>query len=200
MGTLRGGAVRSMPLLRLRLLGGFEARIGSKALALPRKGEALLAYLALAPATTHSRSKLAALLWGDTGDDDARNNLRQVLFRMRRVFGRTSNVLTLSGELVGLDRRAVRSDVATFRRLVADGSDEALRSATELCAGHLLDGFDLGEPAFEEWLASERERLQELAIGALLKLCCSPARCLAAASLSRLAHTRPSRACRSRSG
>lgn len=159
-----------MRLLSLTLLGGFEARIGSRPLALPRKAQALLAYLALAPATTHSRSKLAALLWGDIDDDDARNNLRQVLFRMRRAFGRSSHVLTFSGELVGLDQHGMRSDVATFRRLVAEGSDHALRSATELCAGTLLDGFDLGEPAFEEWLASERERLHELATGALLRL------------------------------
>jgi DNA-binding SARP family transcriptional activator len=159
-----------MPLLTLTLFGGFEARIGSKPLAVPRKAQALLAYLALAPATTHSRSKLAALLWGDIGHDDARNNLRQVLFRMRRAFGRSSHVLTLSGELVGLDQHAVRSDVATFRRLVAAGSDLALRSATELCAGKLLDGLDLGEPAFEEWLAGERERLHELAVGTLLRL------------------------------
>jgi DNA-binding SARP family transcriptional activator len=159
-----------MPLMSLTLLGGFEARIGSKVLTLPRKAQALLAYLALAPATTHSRSKLATLLWGDISDDDARNNLRQVLFRMRRAFGRTSGVLTLSGEFVGLDQHAIRSDVAMFRRLVADGGDQALRSATKLCAGKLLDGFDLGEVAFEEWLASERDRLHELAIGALLNL------------------------------
>ena len=82
-----------MPLLSLTLLGGFDARIGSKPLALPRKAQALLAYLALEPATTHSRSKLAALLWGETGDDDARNNLRQVLFRMRRALGRSSSAL-----------------------------------------------------------------------------------------------------------
>lgn len=159
-----------MALLSLTLLGGFEARIGSRPLALPRKAQALLAYLALAPVTTHARSKLAALLWGDTDDDDARNNLRQVLFRMRRAFGRSSHALTVSGELIGLDRHAMTSDVATFHRLVAEGSDQSLRSATELCAGKLLDGFDLGEPAFEDWLASERERLHEVATGALLRL------------------------------
>ena len=159
-----------MSLMSLTLLGGFEARIGSKVLALPRKAQALLAYLALAPTATHSRSKLATLLWGDTDDDDARNNLRQVLFRTRRAFGRISQALTLSGDVVGLDPHAVTSDVSTFRRLVADGGDRALRSAAKLYAGKLLDGFDLGEPAFEEWLTNERERLHELAIGALLSL------------------------------
>ena len=71
-----------MPLVTLTLLGGFEARTGAKVLALPRKAEALLAYLALSSTPTHSRSKLAALLWDDALGDDARNSLRQVLFRM----------------------------------------------------------------------------------------------------------------------
>ena len=71
-----------MPVVRLRLFGGFEARSGSKVLGLPRKAQALLAYLALAPAPTHSRAKLAALLWGDADGDDARNNLRSISGRL----------------------------------------------------------------------------------------------------------------------
>ena len=156
--------------MSLTLLGGFEARIGARVLPLPRKAQALLAYLALASAPTHSRAKLAALLWGDTLDEDARNNLRQVLFRMRRAFGRASPILTINGELVGLDQHAVQSDVATFRRLVANGGDQALRAAAELYRGSLLEGLALGEPAFEEWLSNERERLHELAVEALVNL------------------------------
>jgi DNA-binding SARP family transcriptional activator len=152
--------------VNLTLFGGFEARVGPRVLALPRKAQALLAYLALAPAPTHSRAKLAALLWGEADGDDARNNLRQVLFRMRRAFGRAPPVLALDAEWVGLAPHAVQSDVATFRRLIADGSDQAVRAASGLYRGQLLDGFDLGEAAFEEWLISEREQLHELALGA----------------------------------
>ncbi|MGH7322655.1 MAG: BTAD domain-containing putative transcriptional regulator, partial [Candidatus Rokuibacteriota bacterium] len=159
-----------MPVVSLTLFGGFEARVGSKVLALPRKAQALLAYLTLAPRLTHSRSKLAALLWGDADGDDARNNLRQVLFRMRRAFGGASRVLMIDAELVGLDQHSVQSDVAAFRRLVADGGDHALRTAANLYRGELLEGLDLLAPAFEEWLMSERERLHELAIGISRKL------------------------------
>ena len=159
-----------MPVVSLTLFGGFEARSGSHVLGLPRKAQALLAYLAVTPAPTHSRAKLAALLWGDADGDDARNNLRQVLFRMRRAFGRASRVLTIDAELVGLDRHAVESDVAAFRRLLAEGGEEALRRAADLYRGKLLEGFDLVESAFEEWLTSEREQLHELAIGAFRKL------------------------------
>ena len=62
---------------------------------LPRKAQALLAYLALAGPPTHPRSKLAALLWSDAEEEDARNNLRQVLFRTRRALGTDSRVLTV---------------------------------------------------------------------------------------------------------
>src|SRR5262249_2991994 len=159
-----------MPLVTLTLLGGFELRIGAKVLPLSRKAEALLAYLAVTSAPAHSRSKLAALLWGDTTDDDARNSLRQVLFRVRRALGRASRILTINGELVGLDQQSVQTDVATFLQLVADGSDEALRSAADLYRGSLLEGRNTGESAFEDWLGGERERLQEIAVAAFRRL------------------------------
>ena len=165
-----GSAREFVARLNLTLLGGFEARIGSKTLGLPRKAEALLAYMALAPAATHTRSKLAALLWADASDDDARNNLRQVLFRTRRALGSASEIVTINGEVVGLDQAAVESDVATLRRVVANRDDGELQEAAALCRGRLLDGMDVAEPAFEEWLASEREAVHILAVRALLML------------------------------
>ena len=156
--------------LSLTLLGGFEARIGAETISLPRKAQALVAYLALAPSATHTRAKLAALLWGDSSEDDARNNLRQVLFRTRRALGSASEILTISGELVGLDQAAVESDVAMVRRLLASRDERGLRAAADLCRGRLLDGMDVGEPEFEEWLAGEREAAHNLAVSALRTL------------------------------
>jgi DNA-binding SARP family transcriptional activator len=160
----------TMSRVSLTVLGGFEARTGPTVVNLPRKAEALLAYLALAPAATHTRSKLAALLWTDMSDDDARNNLRQVLFRTRRGLGRASDVLTINGEVIGLDQGAVETDVGTLRRAVASGSEQELRAAAALCRGKLLDGMDVVEPAFEEWLAGERETVHGLVVSALLRL------------------------------
>jgi DNA-binding SARP family transcriptional activator len=64
-----------MARLSLRLLGDFEARLGSgPPLRLrARKTQALLAYLASSPGQTHSRDKLASLLWGDSSHSQARS-------------------------------------------------------------------------------------------------------------------------------
>src|SRR5262249_13620073 len=77
------------PMLRLRLkvLGGFEARIGSgQPRDIPtRKTRALLAYLAVPAGRAHTRDKLTGLLWSDRGDEQARNSLRQALTELGRI-------------------------------------------------------------------------------------------------------------------
>jgi DNA-binding SARP family transcriptional activator len=75
--------------VKLRLLGPFEARLGSgPAIAFStRRSQGLLAYLALRPDRTHSRASLAALLWSEAPEAAARRNLRQALSRRRRGVG-----------------------------------------------------------------------------------------------------------------
>jgi DNA-binding SARP family transcriptional activator len=60
--------------VKLRLLGPFEARLGSgPAIAFStRRSQALLAYLALRPDRAHSRASLAALLWSEAPEAAAR--------------------------------------------------------------------------------------------------------------------------------
>src|SRR5215470_19487896 len=75
-----------MAALVLNLLGGFELRPrGGPLLDLSTKtGQALLAYLALTGGQRHSRDKLAALLWEDRADQQARTSLRQTLAVLRK--------------------------------------------------------------------------------------------------------------------
>src|SRR5258706_2719027 len=79
-----GRGTGSMPL-ELALLGGFSARVDDTVVALPtRKAQALLGYLALPAGRAHEREKLATLLWGETGREQAHNSLRQTLFGVRK--------------------------------------------------------------------------------------------------------------------
>ena len=76
-----------MPSLRVMLLGGFDARLASGApVSLPtKKAQALLAYLGIRPGQSHPRDKLAALLWGEKSDEQARGGLRHALVALRRA-------------------------------------------------------------------------------------------------------------------
>ena len=160
----------AMTQLSLRILGGFRAQHGSgRALAIRRKkAQALLAYLALHPGATSSRDSLAALLWSGTTDEHARHNLRQTLFALRQAI--TPDPFLVEGELVGLREGVVRVDVAAFERGVRQGTREALREATTLYRGELLEGFRVDEAPFDDWLATEQQRLRELALTALERL------------------------------
>ncbi len=131
----------------------------------------MLAYLALPPGVPHSRDTLAALLWGHTTDARARNSLRQCVFGMRRVLHASrGEILIQEGETLRLDPDAVDVDVVDLARCVAQGTRAALEEAGNLYVGDLLEGFGLAEPAFEEWLAGERNRVRELALDGLGRL------------------------------
>ena len=158
--------------LSLNLLGGFEVRLASgPAVTLPtRKAQALLAYLAVSPGRMHPRDKLAGLLWAERGDAQARDSLRHTLVELRRVFGEGSPGLITEGNGVGLDSAAIEVDVVRFESLVKAATAEDLDKAAELYQGDFLQGFVLREPPFEEWLATERERLRELALDGLRRL------------------------------
>ena len=161
-----------MGRLTLSLLGGFQARLDrSPPLVLPAKAQALLAYLTARPGQSHPRDKLAALLWGGTGQQQARSNLRHTLFAIRQAMrGFSPGFLVAEAQAVALEPAAVDVDVITFEKLVAEGTAEALERAAALYQGELLEGLSVDEPPFEEWLLSERERLRELALEALARL------------------------------
>ncbi len=159
-----------MVALHIRLFGGFEARLGSGE-ALPLKGrktQALVAYLALAPREPRTRDELVVLLWSERGEEQARSSLRQSLSELRKALGDTDGSPLIAGrDAVSLDADAVDVDVAEFEHLIDDGTPTALERAVELYRGELLDGIGVHDPAFEDWLRDERQRLHERACEAL---------------------------------
>jgi len=161
-----------MAELTLRLLGGFLLRADTRPRPLPvRKAQALLAYLALRAGRAHPRETLMHLLWGDTGEKQARQSLRQTMVRLRRALGAgRRQALVAQGDTIALNPAAIRVDVVEFERLVRRGTADALQGAVALYQGPLLDGLRIAAPAFEEWLEGERARLHEQALVALRRL------------------------------
>src|SRR5262245_8785699 len=129
--------------LSLSLLGGLDVRLPSGApLRLPsRKTHALLAYLAVRPGQPHSREKLATLLWGDTGEDNARSSLRHALASLRKVLPAEPPVLVVERQSIAVDPQAVEVDVIVFQKRLTDGTAASLEAAAGLYRGDFLDGF-----------------------------------------------------------
>src|SRR5579863_9308114 len=108
-----------MAVVELTLFGGFQARLATgQVIDLPgQKDRALLAILALPAGATHSRDKLAGLLWSDRGDQQARDSLKHSLTRLRQCLEpATSSPIVADRQSVKLDPAALASDVATFER------------------------------------------------------------------------------------
>ena len=115
-----------------------------------RRSIACLAILAVDGPTP--RSRLAALLWDEQGDADARRNLRRELHRMREAG--LDATFAANAESVAL-APGVASDLAAFAAALS--ADDA-ESVLDLYAGGLLRGFDLAAaPAFADWLGARRE-------------------------------------------
>ncbi|MGE0352547.1 MAG: BTAD domain-containing putative transcriptional regulator [Gemmatimonadales bacterium] len=159
-------------MISLQLLGGLALRLhdGDEAQALlsQPKRIALLAYLILGqPAGLKRRDSIIALLWPETGQERARNSLRQGLHQLRRILG--PEALTGRGsEEVGVAPGAIECDVLSFQAACRAREWEA---ALGLYRGDLLPGFHLADaPEFGQWLDEERTRLRALAVRAAAAL------------------------------
>src|SRR5213593_635935 len=164
-----------MALLQLDLLGDLQMRSDSGSLFTisAKKSQALMAYLGVKPSQRVSREKIASLLWSSTGPDQARQSLRQTLSTLRKELAQLSpdeKILIEENDLLGFDESLVECDVAAFESLVAAGTEEALTKASHLYRGDLLDGFQINEERFDQWVIAERDRLHRMALRGHLQL------------------------------
>lgn len=161
-----------MTTLRLELLGDFRmVADGGLITVSAKKAQALLAYLAVKPAQLVSRDKIASLLWGSFGPEQARQSLRQMLSTLRRELKAIAPssidaepVLVEENDFLALDAQHVACDVVEFETGVAGGTEESLKHAMEIYTGDFLEGFELDEDRYDQWVLGERDRLHRMAL------------------------------------
>lgn len=149
--------------LTIRLLGGFalEGPAG-ESIELPGAiPKALVALLAMSAGAPVPRDRALGLLWPDRAEPQARHSLRQCLSVLRAAIGPH---LEATPTTIALKHATV--DAVEFERLAVAADCTTRRAACERYAGPLLDGFVVRAPAFEEWLATERQRLHDSAVEA----------------------------------
>ncbi|HSP14584.1 MAG TPA: response regulator [Thermoanaerobaculia bacterium] len=160
-----------MAVLELELLGDFRMRAESGALIniSAKKSQAMLAYLGVKPAQLVSRDKMAALLWSSTATEQARQSLRQTLSSLRKELAQISKdrkILVEEGDFLSVDPDLVQVDVAEFEKGLGSGTEEGLARAVSLYRGDFLEGFELDEERFDQWVIAERDRLHRAALRA----------------------------------
>lgn len=142
-----------MARLEIRMLGGFEVRLGGQLVAEFESVScrALLARLASEPGHLVARTQLAELLWPERPEGKALANLRHSLSIVRRAIGDHGTAcpaLVSVGSRLMIDPVAdVWIDVADLLRLAGTpptqmGAMYAWEQAAELWTGPFLDGFD----------------------------------------------------------
>ncbi len=145
-------------MLEVRLLGQFDVRLDGRPIEIAsRPAQSLLAYLILNPGTAHRREKLAGLLWPDTAEANARRNLRQALWHVRKTLEPAGRDYFLADDIsIAFDANSdYWLDVSVLdRKTAADWSPEDLIGVVSVYGGDLLPGF------YDEWATLERERLQ----------------------------------------
>jgi predicted ATPase/DNA-binding SARP family transcriptional activator len=172
-GTTGGEKVKNDPTLttpgtlRIRLFGRFEVETHGQPLRplRTRKGQWLLALLALHPRRECERDWLAATLWPQSLDSKAHYNLRRSLSDLRQALGpEACRLESPTPHSLRLNLADADTDVSRFDGLVAGDDLASLGQALALYAGPLLEG------CTEAWVIPEREARESACLGALERL------------------------------
>lgn len=134
--------------LSIRLLGQFRVELaGGEAVSFPTQSTAMiLAWLALRPGRPVKRATLAQLLWPDHDAGRGAANLRQALWRLRKVLGSAADFLIIRRDEIWLQ---------TAPGVWVDLSEFQTSGDPQMVLGEMLEGWD------EEWVLRERTAFAE---------------------------------------
>jgi len=136
----------------VRLVGVFEVRDAQGRDCTPRgaKARAILAMLCQTLDRRRARRWLEARPWSDRGAEQASGSLRQALMEIRKSLG-------VDADCLEADRDTVRlSGVTTDLEQNHTAAVAALQSYREF-----LEGIDIIDQAFADWLRDERARVEQ---------------------------------------
>ncbi len=147
-------------MLEIRLLGTFEVKQGKNAIAISsRPAQSLFAFLILSVGTAHRREKLAGMLWPDSLEETARDNLRHALWRIRKALPTKPKIEYLLADDLTITFNASAEywlDASALNKASEDASPDELISVLSAYQGELLPGF------YDEWVMLEREHVNSI--------------------------------------
>ena len=140
----------------VRCLGRFKVQdaSGNQLQVRTRKARAIVAALALT-GRPMPRDGLAALLWSDRGEAQARASLRQTIFELQRCGG-SEAILVAGRDDVAVRPELLVTDIDLIRQAAADGDWQGLLAELEKSEPGLLQDLDGLDEEYDSWLRSER--------------------------------------------
>ncbi|MEM8769394.1 MAG: BTAD domain-containing putative transcriptional regulator [Pseudomonadota bacterium] len=120
-----------------------------------RKVASLCVYLAANAGSTIERRNLSSLFWGSVDEDSARGSLRKALSLAcadgytKSLIGRDRSHAWFAGDPTDID-------LARFHEHIGRGTERSFREALALWRGEPLQGAEMGEPAFDDWVREFR--------------------------------------------
>ncbi|MEM8579645.1 MAG: tetratricopeptide repeat protein [Pseudomonadota bacterium] len=137
---------QGIQMYEIHLFGPFDIQSSLGVSCKPRslKQSGIIALLALSPNKRRSRAWLKSVLWCEKDEESASSNLRQALRQLRRHFGPDA--------LVSSDRYDVWLVEASCCIVPARHAEDCL-----------LEGLDIDEEVFEDWLREERTKAETVA-------------------------------------
>lgn len=165
---LTQGRRRLTSLLRIVLLGGFRLLHGATPVAGIDNArlQSLLAYLILHRDAPQSRAQLSYLFWRDSTEAQAHANLRKQVYHLRRALPDADRFLYVSQKVLQwrpdapftLDVHDFEAALARAEEAESAGHRSSLREALEQAAASYHG--DLLPSCYDDWVLTERERLQ----------------------------------------
>jgi DNA-binding SARP family transcriptional activator len=149
-----------MHILNINLFGRLSVTDdrGEPLLTGSRRVQAMIAYLALRIDTGGSIQEAAGLFAGERIED--------LVDDVRHVFRfLPPDILVTEGNIIRFNPVFVGVDAQRFDTLAGRGSLNAVRAATDLFDGNLLEPFDSGFATLDEWIAERRLFYWQMAIG-----------------------------------
>lgn len=144
-------------MLKVLLLGQCKLLQGGVTAHVPKHGQALLAYLALASHRERLRADIAELLWDGPSSTRKRHSLSQLLYEMSKAF---PGALRRANDSVSLSE-SVWADVLAFREFKRQGDHQAAR---DLYCGPFLHGLPFISESFDDWRIAVAAALENEAV------------------------------------
>jgi predicted ATPase/DNA-binding SARP family transcriptional activator len=143
-------------MLNIHLLGDFRLvnEDGVVATFTTSRMQSLLAYLVLHRDAPQPRRRIACLLWPDSVEEQARTNLRNLIYLLHQSFPDAAKYFSTDGPTIQWKPdSAFMLDVAELEKAMAAGEFETV---IDLYAGDLLPD------CYDEWAVIKREELRQM--------------------------------------